>query len=278
MVRDQSLVVHLGGLGDVCLSESTFLSLTRHFGQRLTVVGYARFLGLFLDYFSSVHSVDDREWLYLFSDSMEGPEWKRIILIGKDRGRTLRNRLAKLSKEGSLFVDMYPDSEAVHVEDYQLGQLKVLGVPPAKKRLQPKTSGRLVLYPEKGYRKQKWAFEKFLKVYDYLRDQKYPVSLLEPFDTETSRPGSFRFDQLSDLKSFLTSAGLIVSNDCGIAHLAASCGLTTITLFGDADPAIWHPLGNNHSIRCTATTPSVEELLALIKTVSGKRRAVSGER
>ena len=36
---DEVLVVHLGGLGDVCLSESVFLSLRRHFGDRLVALG-----------------------------------------------------------------------------------------------------------------------------------------------------------------------------------------------------------------------------------------------
>jgi ADP-heptose:LPS heptosyltransferase len=273
MVRDQILVVHLGGIGDVCLSESTFLSLSRHFGQKLTALGYPRFLGLFCDYFSSIHSVEGREWLYLFADDREGPEWRRIILIGKDRAGTFRKRLDRLSKEDLLFVDMYPDSGRVHVEDYQLRQLTALGVTPVKKPIQPKAEGPLIVYPEKGYSKQKWPYENFLEVFHSLLGQEFSVSLLEPFDTQTPRPGSFCFDQLSDLRLFLTESSFFVSNDCGIAHLAASCGLTTITLFHDADPAIWRPLGNNHSIRCAPTSPSVEELLAVIRTVNDKQKS-----
>lgn len=251
----------------MCLSESTFLSLTRHFGCKLTVVGNARFLSLFADYFSSINSVEGREWVYLFTDDRVGPRWRRIILIGKDRACDFRHRLARLSKEPLLFVDMYPESTRVHVEDYQLGQLETLGVEPIKKPLQTRPGDGLIFYPEKGYRKLKWPYERFLEIYDCLRAEGRPVFLLQPFDTQDPHPESFRFDQLLDVRSFLAKAGFFLSNDSGIAHLAASRGLATITLFSDADPAVWHPVGDNLALPCTSSSPTVDDLLAVIKTV-----------
>lgn len=269
--EDQILVVHLGGLGDVCLSESTFLSLVQHFGQKLVAVGYTRFLGLFPDYFSAIHSIDSREWLYLFTNGPERSKWKRIILIGKDRIGDFRNRLAKLSREGFLFIDMYPDLSKIHVQDYQLDQLESSEIRPIEKPTPSKLGDKIVLYPERGYTKQKWPYEKFREVYDRLRKQGYSASLLEPFDTGTRYPGSFRFDQLTDVKAFLLQSDVFISNDCGIAHLAASLGLSTITLFYEADPVIWHPLGDNRPLRCVPSPPSVEELLTIIKSASRKQ-------
>lgn len=269
--QDHILVVHLGGLGDVCLSESTFLSLHRHFGKGLIAVGNRRCLDLFPDYFSSVHSVEGREWLYLFADGRSGPAWRRIVFIGKDRSASFRHRLAQFSREALLFVDMYPDSRGKHLQEYQLEQLRTLDIAPMKKPITPNPRGKIILYPEKGYAKQKWPYEKFLEVYDSLRSQGASVSLLEPFDTEAPHPGSFRFDDLADVASFLNRSGLFVSNDCGLAHLAASRALSTITLFHEADPAVWHPLGDNYSIRCTPSSPSTEEILALVKDMSGER-------
>ncbi len=155
------------------------------------------------------------------------------------------------------------------MEEHQLHQLRTLGVAPTKKPIPPKPGGTIVLYPEKGYAKGKWPYEKFLEVYDRLRSQGVSVSLLEPFDTEAPHPGSFRFDDLSDVVSFLNRFDLFVSNDCGMAHLAASRGLSTITLFHEADHTIWHPLGNNRSLRCIPSPPAPEDLLEAIKTVSG---------
>ena len=62
------LLIHLGGLGDVCLSESTFHSLNVHFEGNVHALGYKRFLALFDHYFAQVLSVEERSWLWLFSD------------------------------------------------------------------------------------------------------------------------------------------------------------------------------------------------------------------
>lgn len=270
--RDQILIIHLGGLGDVCLSESTFFSLARHFGEKLVAVGNLRFLSLFPGYFSSIHSVEGREWLYLFADGIDGPEWRRIIFVGKDRSASFRDHLAHFSREDLLFIDLYPDSGRAHVEKYQLIQLRASGIVPVTKPI-PMTSGKgIVLYPEKGYTKKKWPYESFFEVYDSLRNEGYPAYLLEPFDTDTPCPGAFRLEKLSDVVSFLNRSDIFVSNDCGVAHLAASCGLSTVTLFHDTDPSIWHPLGDNRFIHCTALSPSADDLFAIIESVGAERR------
>lgn len=125
MVKDDpergagGLLIHPGGLGDVCLSESTLLSLERHFGATLEAVGTRRVLDMFRPYFTGVDSIDRRTWIYLFSDSPVHRTWQRIIFIGKDRTGALRKRISRLCDD-FIFIDMYPDDQPVHVEDYQL--------------------------------------------------------------------------------------------------------------------------------------------------------------
>ncbi len=106
---DEVLVVHLGGLGDVCLSESVFLSLRGHFGDRLVGLGNRRFFDLFGGYFLRTHGVESRHWLYLFSEKLTGPRWGRIAFIGKDRRGSIRSRWKAHSVEEPLFIDMYPE-------------------------------------------------------------------------------------------------------------------------------------------------------------------------
>ena len=106
----ETLLIHLGGLGDMCLSESTFLSLSRHFNKNLVAVGYKRFLTLFEEYFSGLHSVESRHWLYLFSEMPSKNIWERIVFIGKDREGRLRKRWQQVSKEPLIFIDMYPEN------------------------------------------------------------------------------------------------------------------------------------------------------------------------
>ena len=104
------LLIHLGGLGDICLSESVFLSLSKHFNKNLVAVGYKRFLTLFEEYFSGLHSVESRHWLYLFSEMPSKNIWERIVFIGKDREGRLRKRWQQVSKEPLIFIDMYPEN------------------------------------------------------------------------------------------------------------------------------------------------------------------------
>jgi len=102
------LLIHPGGLGDVCLSESTLLSLKHHFGKSMEAVGNKAVLDVFRDYFTGVDSIDRRTWTYLFSDSLTCRSWRRIIFIGKDRTGAFRERLFRLCDE-LVFIDMYPE-------------------------------------------------------------------------------------------------------------------------------------------------------------------------
>ena len=45
---------------------------------------------------------------------------------------------------------------------------------------------------------------------------------------------------------------------------AAICGLFTVTIFSDFDPAIWHPRGGNISIRLGMDTVSIPKLGEMI--------------
>ena len=46
---------------------------------------------------------------------------------------------------------------------------------------------------------------------------------------------------LDEIKSLLSGATLFLGNDSGPAHMAAAFGLPMVVIFGDSDPAIWHP-------------------------------------
>jgi ADP-heptose:LPS heptosyltransferase len=265
----ETLLIHLGGLGDVCLSESTFHSLLLHFGEEIDAVGYTRFLGLFEHYFARVLSVEERTWLWLFSDLPCDKLWKQTLLIGKDKGGGMRRRLSAVSSRPPLFIDMYPEDEATDVEAYQLSQLQSLGIRPSKKEPVAGARNRIILYPEKGYTKKKWPYEHFLALYDVLKNRGIDVSLLEAPDHEPSLQESHRFEDLRETARFFKDGGLFFSNDSGIAHLAAACGLATVTLFFDHDPAIWHPRGQNVSIPCDAHSPTVEEMVSVILRAVG---------
>jgi len=266
LAENEILLLHLGGLGDVCLSESVFLSLRNHFGDNIVAVGTKRFFRLFpAEYFLRIHGVESRHWLYLFSKEPMDIRWKRVIFIGKDRQGDLRRRWQEISLDPVIFIDMYPDkavsyqqsafgtpndeNEKVHVEEYQLAQLAQFAIEAVKKEIPRQRSPRAILYPERGFEKEKWEPEHFMTLYRSLRSKGIQAHMMVPAGLQTDVEEAVRIDDLNDVWSFFKGGGIFVSNDSGMAHLAGVSGLFTITIFTDYDPRVWHPRGSNISLQ-----------------------------
>lgn len=259
MYCDDILLIHLGGLGDMCLSESTFFSLSEHFKEGVIALGYMRFLQLFETYFKGIERIESAKWLPLFSQNSSGDSWKRIIFIGKDREGTLRERWSCISKEQMIFIEMYPENQCAvsgetyfggsHVEDFQLMQLKAYGIEARKKEIISNLSKRVILYPEKGFEKKKWHYENFVKLYGSLKKKGIDVYILKSIGLDIDVREVIFFEELHDVMGFFKDGGIFVSNDSGMAHLAGMCGLYTITIFNDFDPDIWHPRGKGTTMR-----------------------------
>ena len=166
----ESLLIHMGGLGDICLSESAFLTISLHCKGPIRAVGNARVLELFSAYFTRVGSIDRREWAYLFSDSSPGPSWKRIIFFGKDREGSFRARLSGLTHD-LLFIDLFPDGMSIPVEQHQLAQLATYGMKPTAAAFPKRWADRIILYAETGFEKHKWPPENFVRVQEGLKAQ-----------------------------------------------------------------------------------------------------------
>jgi ADP-heptose:LPS heptosyltransferase len=280
LTDNETLLIHLGGLGDVCLSESIFYSLQTHFGACLVGLGNKRFLDLFSEYFVRVEGIESRRWLYLFAEKLDGPRWQRIVFIGKDRKGILRKRWQAFSEE-IIFIGMYPENAFItrstgireksgvvaneaHIEEYQLTQLARYGIEPLKKTPFLKKSPRIVLYPEKGFEKEKWNYENFIALYQSLEAKGLDVILLESLGLSVNVDKKVFFEGLMDVKAFFREGGIFVSNDSGMAHLSGVSGLFTITIFMGFDPAIWHPRGRNISLIPEQDIPELSFLKRII--------------
>jgi len=263
---DESLLIHLGGLGDVCLSESAFLTVARHFEGGIRAVGSARVLELFCAYFTRIDSIDAREWAYLFSDSLQGRRWKRIIFFGKDREGAFRARLRQFA-DALVFVDLYPDHVRMHVEQHQLAQLAAYGMEPMIPARPDRRTDRIILYPETGFQKRKWPVGHFVEVFEGLKERGLKVILMRPPGLDLPVAGTVSFEGLVDIEAFFSEGGLFFSNDSGMAHFAARCGLLPLTLFWDADPVIWRPKGSR-TFQCRGAGPTVREAADFILSAS----------
>jgi ADP-heptose:LPS heptosyltransferase len=157
-----------------------------------------------------------------------------------------------------------------HVEGFQLMQLGPYGIEAKKNEITPNLSGRVILYPEKGFKKKKWHYENFVRLYYLLKSKGIDVHMLKSIGLETDIKEAVFFEELGEVKDFFKTGGIFVSNDSGMAHLAGICGLHTITIFNDFDPGIWRPRGNGmwlQSRKDMVDVPSMEtRILEAIET------------
>jgi len=71
----------------------------------------------------------------------------------------------------------------------------------------------------------------------------------------------------------LAGADIFVGNDCGMAHLAALCGLRTIVWYGPTDPIIWRPIGPDvHVARDTDQAAFVHRVMRLVEALNRESR------
>jgi ADP-heptose:LPS heptosyltransferase len=266
--ESEILLIHLGALGDVCVSESTFLSLRHYSTNRITAVGAKRILLQFQQYFDHIESIDSRNWGYLFSETINGPQWPTIVLIGKDPHGLLRRRLPRIS-ENFLFISMYPDSGMINAEDYQLAQLSTYRIEPIRQKIIVTAGSRILLYPELSYTKTKWPVECFVQVYESLKRKGYEPIVLQQKGLSLPIPGMEMPDNLEDVAVLFSEGGLFLSSDSGMAHFAARCGLQTLCIFYDDNAPIWQPR-NSMAIIADGHNPTVEKVVELIMSFMKK--------
>jgi ADP-heptose:LPS heptosyltransferase len=102
---------------------------------------------------------------------------------------------------------------------------------------------------------KKWPWERYADLITILaRDGHEFVLLGAPGEKEeASRISGKAQGPVTDTTGALDYAGLVrevaacdlvVGNDTGTLHLAAACGVATVTLFGPTDPRKWNPIGS----------------------------------
>jgi hypothetical protein len=271
MAHEQEvLLIHMGALGDICVSESTFLSLHNMFGKKILALGSQRILLQFTEYFDCVKSIDAREWGYLFSGSMDSHRWPIIVLIGKDPHQLLRQRLPRFSGK-FIFIDMYPENEKMTAEEYQLAQLPFYGIEPIKQPVRVSCDHNIFLYPEQSYKKAKWPIYRFVRLNEILKIRGLDPLLLRQRGLELPSPVIEMPESLDGVARLFSQGGVFVSNDSGMAHFAARYGMQTITIFHDEDPRIWQPR-NSIVIRgndCHLTEEDLADMIMALRATGG---------
>lgn len=130
-----------------------------------------------------------------------------------------------------------------------IGRALGLELPAREALTQPpaKTTGGVLVHTGAGQPIRVWPLARYRRLVEQLRAEGYPVQVacdpdqrawwLEQGESDVATPRTVR-----ELLALLDRAAVFIGNDSGPGHLAAFCGLPTLTLFGPQVPEWFVPL------------------------------------
>ena len=290
MGKQQILLMHQGAIGDLILSLPSFYSIRTGIpGARFEVMGYSHVLSLIHKrfYADAIVSVDRAGVASLYNDdgcmNEELQHYlcqfeKVFIFGGKSQAAVIKNIQQVKDGPKVYFVKTFPESSDVHVTDFQLKQLTMLGfdsphnIPEVILRvedislaqqflhqqgvdLKNKYNLLIAVHPGSGRKAKNWPLENYVSLVQRLYQSCRGTALVVegPAERNLIDNMSEALDgitvialqclELPLLAAILSQCSLFIGNDSGITHLAAALGVPTIALFGPTDPYVWGPRG-----------------------------------
>jgi heptosyltransferase-3 len=151
-----------------------------------------------------------------------------------------------LSRLPFCFYPALPVCSRLSASDYYLTQVNApLGAfPRIPLRTNAKNSA-IVLHPFSGSARKNWPMSRWLELASLL-----PLPVAWCRGPEDVLPGGVldsvvMIPDLMELAQWIGGARAFIGNDSGITHLAAATGVQTIALFGETDPEVWAPRGED---------------------------------
>jgi ADP-heptose:LPS heptosyltransferase len=288
MGKQQILLMHQGAIGDLILSLPSFYSIRKEIpGARFEVMGYSHVLSLIHKrfYADAIVSVDRAGVASLYNDdgcmNEELQHYlcqfeKVFIFGGKSQAAVIKNIQQVKDGPEVYFVKTFPESSDVHVTDFQLKQLTMLGfdrphnIPEVILRAEDislalqflhqqgvdlKNNPLIAVHPGSGSKAKNWPLENYVFLVQSLYQRcRGTVLVVEGpaernmIDNMSEALDGITFIALQSLAlpllaAILSQCSLFIGNDSGITHLAAALGVPTIALFGPTDPYVWGPRG-----------------------------------
>lgn len=186
-----------------------------------------------------------------------GPVLKRLIGIPYSRGFQVEGALPKHHDFEVPLPRHMPEWQCF----YRVLGMEIPGAEPAplypRGPAVPKAAARIgiVFGSSFNWPQKKWPWEKYAELITMLARDGHSFMLLGApgEEAEAARIKGAAAIPLSDTTGALDYAGLlrevsacdlVVGNDTGTLHVAAACGVPTVTLFGPTDPSKWNPIGS----------------------------------
>ncbi|MCP5560881.1 MAG: glycosyltransferase family 9 protein [Verrucomicrobiaceae bacterium] len=152
----------------------------------------------------------------------------------------------------------------------------------------PSARQRIVCHIGSGSETKNWPLARWRELCGHLT-QKYPHHLLTLItgEAEAARGMTAQIQSewcaiphehwdslpLTELATRITGSRAFLGHDSGISHLAASCGVPSLLLFGPTDPAVWAPAT---SLVKVLTAPGGDLSALSVETVLAQAQAWLG--
>jgi ADP-heptose:LPS heptosyltransferase len=290
VIRRNVLILHTGALGDFVLAWPLVLGLARLHPQSRIIVVTQPSKGALAEAALRVESADaGAGWHGLFGSdaSVALGERAKALLDAAHAVYSFVHEspdaiLVRAPESHVVTLRTIPaDGWAKHASEWMLEQLAPH--PAVRAAVEQMTrsvnargvgtgrshDGDVVVHPGSGAREKCWPVERFAQLIERVRRARRDVRMvlgevelerfsaddvksLEAVATSVRRPATY-----VELFNELRSAGAVIANDSGPAHLAGAMGLPTLALFGPTDPAVWRPLGPRVSV---LREPAMEKL------------------
>jgi ADP-heptose:LPS heptosyltransferase len=307
VLRRNVLILHTGALGDFVLCWPLILALGRLHAQSRIIVVTQSSKGVLAEAALRVESADiEHGWHALFAGEgkidprvatlIDGAHAIYSFLSGADETFTKNLSARAQAAQVHALRTIPPDDWTKHASQWLLEQLKPQpAVRTAVEQILRSVAtrgigtgrshdGDVVIHPGSGSPGKCWPLGRFVELIERLKRSRREVRVLLG-EVELERLSGVERESLEKLATVrkpasylelfneLRSAGELVANDSGPAHLGAIVGVPTLTLFGAAsDPAVWQPLGP----RVLALREQPLEKLTVAKVFAAARTLTAG--
>jgi ADP-heptose:LPS heptosyltransferase len=289
MDKQRILIMHQGAIGDLILSLPSLYSLREKYSEaHFEVMGYPYILSLIYKrfYADAIVSVDRAGVAALYNDDGCLNEellrylcqFKKAFIFGGNTQEVVIKNIKQIKGGPEVYpIKTFPGSTDMHVTDFQLSQLGMLGfdnqhIPPKvylrtedisqaqqllhQQQVDMKNNPIVAVHTGSGSKDKNWPLKNYVSLLKSLyQKNRGTVLVVEgPAEKNTTADLSEALDGIAYitlqslalplLAAVLSRCDLFIGNDSGITHLAAALGVPTIALFGPTEPRVWGPRGS----------------------------------
>lgn len=282
------LVLRGGALGDFIVTLPALAALRSRWPQaRIELAGNATTASIALrrGLLDAVHSQHEARWSALFSTEPLPADFRSwlerfdlVLNYWPDADSELSRHFPLHPQQRFLSTAALPDTGPAAT--HYFSPLLSLGLTAGDLcyGLSAHKSGRTIaIHPGSGSARKNWPLTHWVELARWLRETHRAELLIvtgevESLEVQTSLAPYGRLAHawpLEELIAAFASCRLFIGHDSGVSHLAASCGVPSLLLFGPTDPAIWAPPAPH--VHVLQNGPTLDAI-----SVADVQRALSG--